>query len=65
MAQQRRPGERPAAYPRFLRRARRAALAGEHKSDPKDARVIADQVRMLDDLRPVTAMRDEDANLNR
>lgn len=44
-------------------RARRGTRGGEHKSDPKDARVIADQVRMRDDLRPVTAMREEDAEL--
>jgi hypothetical protein len=31
--------------------ARRATRGGEHKSDPRDARVIADQVRARDDLR--------------
>ncbi|MFE0156909.1 IS110 family transposase, partial [Nonomuraea sp. NPDC059007] len=44
-------------------RARRATTGGERKSDPKDAKVIADQVRMRDDLRPVTAMRAEDTAL--
>ena len=46
-----------------MNRARQGTAGGEHKSDPKDARVIADQVRMREDLRPVTAMRDEDAEL--
>jgi hypothetical protein len=30
-----------------VNRARRATTGGEHKSDPKDAAVIADQVRVL------------------
>jgi transposase len=38
-----------------VNRARRATVGGERKSDPKDAEVIADQVRMRTDLRPVTA----------
>jgi transposase/transposase IS116/IS110/IS902 family protein len=46
-----------------VNRARRAAVGGEHKSDPKDAAVIADQVRMREDLRPVTAARDLDIDL--
>jgi transposase len=46
-----------------VNRARQGTAGGERKSDPKDARVIADQVRMREDLRPVTAMRDEDAEL--
>lgn len=46
-----------------VNRARRGTTGGEHKSDPKDARVIADQVRMRDDLRPVTGMREEDIEL--
>jgi transposase len=33
---------------------RRATRGGEHKSDPRDARVIADLVRSRDDLRLVT-----------
>ncbi|ORA16052.1 IS110 family transposase [Mycobacterium arosiense] len=46
-----------------VNRARRATVDGEHKSDPKDAAVIADQVRMREDLRPVTAQRDVDVDL--
>lgn len=46
-----------------VNRARRGTRGGEHKSDPKDAKVIADQVRMRDDLRQVTAMREEDIEL--
>jgi transposase len=46
-----------------VNRARRGTTGGEHKSDPKDAKVIADQVRMRDDLRTVTAMREEDIEL--
>lgn len=43
--------------------ARRATRGGEHKSDPRDARVIADQVRARDDLRIVTAVSDADVAL--
>lgn len=46
-----------------VNRARRGTTGGEHKSDPKDAKVIADQVRMRDDLRPVEAARDIDVEL--
>jgi transposase len=46
-----------------VNRARRGTTGGEHKSDPKDAKVIADQVRMRDDLRTVTTRRDEDVEL--
>jgi transposase len=46
-----------------VNRARRATVGGEHKSDPKDAAVIADQVRMRDDLRPVTTQRSLDVDL--
>jgi transposase len=46
-----------------VNRARRGTRGGEHKSDPKDAKVIADQVRMHDDLRPVTTMREQDVEL--
>ncbi|QLL06258.1 IS110 family transposase [Mycobacterium vicinigordonae] len=46
-----------------VNRARRATVGGEHKSDPKDAAVIAGQVRMREDLRPVTAQRDVDVDL--
>lgn len=34
-------------------RARQGAVGGENKSDPRDARAIADQVRTRSDLRPV------------
>lgn len=43
--------------------ARRATRGGEHKSDPRDARVIADQVRAREDLRQVTAATDEEIAL--
>jgi transposase len=46
-----------------VNRARRGTVGGEHKSDPKDARVIADQVRMRDDLRLVRRMREDDVEL--
>jgi transposase len=46
-----------------VNRARRGTTGGEHKSDPKDAKVIADQVRMRDDLRTITAQRGEDVEL--
>lgn len=46
-----------------VNRARRGTAGGEHKSDPKDATVIADQVRMRDDLRPVAAMAGQDIEL--
>lgn len=36
-----------------VNRARRGTSGGEHKSDPRDARVIADQVRTRSDLRPI------------
>jgi transposase len=47
----------------MVKNARRAARGGEHKSDPRDARVIADQVRSRDDLRPLTGIRELDAQL--
>ena len=43
--------------------ARRATRGGEHKSDPRDARVIADLVRARDDLRVITAASDADVAL--
>lgn len=46
-----------------VNRARRATTGGERKSDPKDAKVIADQVRMRDDLRPIEPLADIDAEL--
>lgn len=46
-----------------VNRARRGTRGGEHKSDPKDAAVIADQVRMRDDLRVVEPAREIDIEL--
>ena len=46
-----------------VNRARRATRGGEHKSDPKDAAVICDQVRMRDDLRAVGPTREIDVEL--
>jgi transposase len=43
--------------------ARRGTVGGEQKSDPKDARVIADQLRMHDDFRELAEMREEDVEL--
>jgi transposase len=36
-----------------VNRARQGTVGGEHKSDPRDARVIAEQVRIRPDLRPI------------
>ncbi|SDH19072.1 Transposase IS116/IS110/IS902 family protein [Pseudonocardia oroxyli] len=38
----------------MVNRSRRATVGGENKSDPRDARVIADQVRHRPELRPIT-----------
>jgi Transposase len=46
-----------------VKTARRATRGGEHKSDPRDARVIADLVRARDDLRHVTAASEVDVTL--
>lgn len=46
-----------------VHRARRGTTGGERKSDPKDAKVIADQVRMREDLRVVKPSRQIDAEL--
>lgn len=46
-----------------VKTARRATRGGEHKSDPRDARVIADQVRTRDDLRALTLLSETDAAL--
>ncbi|HTF52680.1 MAG TPA: IS110 family transposase [Pseudonocardia sp.] len=46
-----------------VNRARRATRGGENKSDPRDARVIADQVRMRDDLRVIEAPSEVDIDL--
>lgn len=47
----------------MVKTARRAARGGEHKSDPRDARVIADQVRARDDLRRLSRIAEPDAQL--
>jgi transposase len=47
-----------------VNRARRATRGGEHKSDPRDAKVIADQIRLRgQDLRPVEPAREVDVEL--
>jgi transposase len=46
-----------------VNRARRATTGGERKSDPKDAAVIADQVRTRDDLRVLEQVREIDVEL--
>lgn len=46
-----------------VKTARRATRGGEHKSDPRDARVIADLVRARDDLRVVTLAGDAEVAL--
>jgi len=38
-----------------VNRARKATRGGEHKSDPRDAKVIADQLRLRDDWRELEA----------
>jgi transposase len=49
-------GERVAHVPGLaVNRARQGTTGGETKSDPRDARVIAEQVRTRRDLRPVVA----------
>ncbi|MER7461267.1 IS110 family transposase [Micromonospora sp. NPDC126480] len=47
-----------------VNRARRATRGGEHKSDPRDAKVIADQIRLRgDELRLVEPAGEADAEL--
>jgi len=47
-----------------VNRARRATRGGEHKSDPRDAKVIADQIRLRgEELRVVTPAGEADAEL--
>jgi transposase len=46
-----------------VNRARQGSVGGEHKSDPKDAGVIADQVRHRHDLRQVDAASEIDAEI--
>jgi transposase len=46
-----------------VNRARQASVGGERKSDPKDAAVIADQVRHRRDLRAIDAVSEIDAEI--
>jgi transposase len=46
-----------------VNRARQGTAGGEAKSDPRDARVIADQVRTRRDLRPIAAATELDTEL--
>ena len=46
-----------------VNRARQGTVGGEHKSDPRDARVIADQVRIRRDLRPIEPATELDLEL--
>ena len=46
-----------------VNRARQGTTGGEHKSDPRDAAVIADQVRHRRDLRTVSASSELDAEI--
>jgi transposase len=46
-----------------VNRARQGTTGGEHKSDPRDAAVIADQVRQRRDLRPVEQGSELDAEI--
>jgi transposase len=46
-----------------VNRARQGTTGGEHKSDPKDARVIAEQVRTREDLRAVEALSEVEVEL--
>jgi transposase len=46
-----------------VNRAREGTTGGEHKSDPRDAAVIADQVRHRRDLRPIEPLGELDAEI--
>lgn len=46
-----------------VNRAREGTVGGEHKSDPRDARVIAEQVRIRQDLRPIEPATELDLEL--
>jgi transposase len=46
-----------------VNRARQGTTGGEHKSDPRDARVIAEQVRTRRDLRPIQPASELDLEL--
>ena len=46
-----------------VNRARQGTVGGENKSDPRDARTIAEQVRTRSDLRPVAAATEIDLEI--
>lgn len=46
-----------------VNRARQGTAGGEQKSDPRDARVIAEQVRMRADLRPIDVAGETDIDI--
>lgn len=46
-----------------VNRARQGTHGGEHKSDPKDAAVIAEQVRVRAELRPIEPLTELDAEI--
>jgi transposase len=46
-----------------VNRARQGTVGGENKSDPRDARAIADQVRTRSDLRPIDPARELDLEI--
>lgn len=46
-----------------VNRARQGTVGGEHKSDPRDARVVAEQVRIRHDLRPIEPASERDLEL--
>ena len=46
-----------------VNRARQGTVGGENKSDPRDARTIADQVRTRSDLRPIEAASELDLEI--
>jgi transposase len=46
-----------------VNRARQGTVGGENKSDPRDARTIADQVRTRSDLRPIEPLSELDVEI--
>jgi transposase len=46
-----------------VNRARQGSVGGENKSDPRDARIIAEQVRIRSDLRPILPARELDLEI--
>jgi transposase len=46
-----------------VNRARQGSVGGENKSDPRDARIIADQVRTRSDLRPIVPAQELDLEI--